>query len=84
MAFFPASLLERLGRSRKLKAYRQARAEALSDAELTDMGLETMPVGPLCPRQPLQILTRGRLVGPPPAGFSQPGHGCRCGHSLRH
>ena len=36
MTFFPASLLERLGRSRKLKAYRQVRAEAeaLSDEDL--------------------------------------------------
>lgn len=42
MTFLPAALLERLGRSRTLKAYRRARAEAeaLSDAELADMGLK--------------------------------------------
>ena len=45
MAFFLASLLERLGLSRKLKAYRQARAEALSDAELTVMGLKRCQLG---------------------------------------
>ncbi len=47
MAFFPASLLERLGRSRKLQAYRRARAEAeaLSDAELTDISLKRCQLG---------------------------------------
>ena len=47
MTFFPASLLERLGRSRKLNAYRQGRAEAeaLSDADLADMGLKRYQLG---------------------------------------
>ena len=47
MIFLPAALLERLGRSRKLKAYRQIRAEAeaLSDAELADMGLKRYQLG---------------------------------------
>ena len=47
MTFLPASLLERLGRSRKLKAYRRARteAEALSDADLADMGLNRYQLG---------------------------------------
>lgn len=47
MSFLPAALLERLGRSRKLKAYRRARAaaEALSDAELADMGLRRYQLG---------------------------------------
>ena len=47
MTFFPASLLERLGRSRKLKAYRRARAEAeaLSDEDLADMGLKRYQLG---------------------------------------
>jgi uncharacterized protein YjiS (DUF1127 family) len=47
MTFLPASLLHRLGRSRKLKAYRQARAEAeaLSDADLADMGLKRYQLG---------------------------------------
>ena len=47
MTFLPASLLERLGRSRKLKAYRMARAEAeaLSDADLADMGLKRYQLG---------------------------------------
>ena len=47
MTFLPASLLERLGRSRKLKAYRRARAEAeaLSDADLADMGLTRYQLG---------------------------------------
>jgi len=47
MTFLPASLLERLGRSRKLKAYRQARAEAeaLSDVDLADMGLKRYQLG---------------------------------------
>ena len=47
MIFLPAALLEKLGRSRKLKAYRQARAEAeaLSDAELADMGLKRYQLG---------------------------------------
>ena len=47
MTFFPAALLHRLGRSRKLKAYRQARAaaEALSDADLADMGLKRYQLG---------------------------------------
>ena len=47
MAFFPASLLERLGRSQKLQAYRRARAEAeaLSDAELTDIRLKRCQLG---------------------------------------
>jgi len=47
MTFLPASLLERLGRSRKLKAYRRARAEAeaLSDAELADIGLKRYQLG---------------------------------------
>lgn len=40
-------LFERLARSRKLKAYRQMRAaaEALSDAELADMGLKRYQLG---------------------------------------
>jgi uncharacterized protein YjiS (DUF1127 family) len=47
MTFLPASLLERLGRSRKLKAYHRARAEAeaLSDADLADMGLKRYQLG---------------------------------------
>ena len=47
MNFLPASLLEKLGRSRKLRAYRRARAEAeaLSDAELADMGLKRYQLG---------------------------------------
>lgn len=47
MTFLPASLLERLGRSRKLKAYRRARAEAeaLSDEDLADMGLKRYQLG---------------------------------------
>lgn len=47
MTFFPASLLERLGRSRKLKAYRRARAEAeaLSDEDLADIGLKRYQLG---------------------------------------
>ncbi len=47
MTFLPAALLQRLGRSRKLKAYRRARAEAeaLSDAELADMGLKRYQLG---------------------------------------
>ena len=47
MTFLPASLLHRLGRSRKLKAYRKARAEAeaLSDADLADMGLKRYQLG---------------------------------------
>jgi len=47
VSFLPAALLERLGRSRKLKAYRRARAaaEALSDAELADMGLRRYQLG---------------------------------------
>ena len=47
MTFFPASLLHRLGRSRKLKAYHRARAEAeaLSDADLADMGLKRYQLG---------------------------------------
>lgn len=47
MSFLPAALIERLGRSRKLKAYRRARAaaEALSDAELADMGLRRYQLG---------------------------------------
>ena len=47
MNLLPASLLARLGRSRKLKAYRKARAEAeaLSDADLADMGLKRYQLG---------------------------------------
>ena len=47
MTFLPAALLERLGRSRKLKAYRRARAEAeaLSDADLADIGLKRYQLG---------------------------------------
>lgn len=47
MTLLPAALLERLGRSRTLKAYRRARAEAeaLSDAELADMGLKRYQLG---------------------------------------
>lgn len=47
MTFLPASLLERLGRSRKLKAYHRARAEAeaLSDADLADIGLKRYQLG---------------------------------------
>jgi uncharacterized protein YjiS (DUF1127 family) len=43
----PRGLFERLARSRKLKAYRQIRAaaEALSDAELADMGLKRYQLG---------------------------------------
>ena len=47
MNFLPGALLERLGRSRKLRAYRRARAEAeaLSDADLADMGLKRYQLG---------------------------------------
>lgn len=47
MNILPAALLKSLGRSRKLKAYRQVRAEAeaLSDAELADMGLKRYQLG---------------------------------------
>lgn len=47
MTFFPASLLERLGRNRKLRAYRKVRAEAeaLSDEDLADMGLKRYQLG---------------------------------------
>jgi uncharacterized protein YjiS (DUF1127 family) len=47
MNLFPAALLQGMGRSRKLKAYRRARAEteALSDAELADMGLKRYQLG---------------------------------------
>ena len=47
MTFFPASLLERLDRSRKRKAYRKVRAEAeaLSDEDLADMGLKRYQLG---------------------------------------
>jgi uncharacterized protein YjiS (DUF1127 family) len=47
MTFLPASLLLRLGRSRKLRAYHRARAEAeaLSDADLADMGLKRYQLG---------------------------------------
>ena len=47
MTFLPAFLLERLGRSRKLKAYRQVRAEAeaRSDEDLADMGLKRYQLG---------------------------------------
>ena len=43
----PRGLFERLARSRKLRAYRQIRAaaEALSDAELADMGLKRYQLG---------------------------------------
>jgi uncharacterized protein YjiS (DUF1127 family) len=43
----PRGPLERLARSRRLKAYRQIRAaaEALSDAELADMGLKRYQLG---------------------------------------
>ena len=43
----PRGLFERLARSRKLKAYRQIRAaaEALSDADLADMGLKRYQLG---------------------------------------
>ena len=43
----PRGLFERLARSRKLKAYRliRAEAEALSDAELADMGLKRYQLG---------------------------------------
>ena len=47
MSLFRGGLFERLARSRKLKAYRQIRAEAeaLSDAELADMGLKRYQLG---------------------------------------
>jgi|GEM_PF-1663040 len=47
MTVFPAALLQRLGRSRTLKAYRKARAEAeaLSDEDLADMGLKRYQLG---------------------------------------
>jgi len=47
MSFLPATLLERLGRSRKLKAYRRLRAEAeaMSDEDLADMGLRRYQLG---------------------------------------
>jgi hypothetical protein len=40
-------LFERLARGRKLKAYRQVRAaaEAISDAELADMGMKRYQLG---------------------------------------
>jgi uncharacterized protein YjiS (DUF1127 family) len=40
-------LFERLARSRKLRSYRQLRAaaEALTDAELADMGLKRYQLG---------------------------------------
>jgi uncharacterized protein YjiS (DUF1127 family) len=45
--FLPLSLFEKLGRSRKLKAYRQMRveAESLTDAELADMGIKRYQLG---------------------------------------
>jgi uncharacterized protein YjiS (DUF1127 family) len=45
--FLPLSLFEKLGRSRKLKAYRQMRAEAeaLTNAELADMGVKRYQLG---------------------------------------
>jgi hypothetical protein len=56
MTFFPGSLLERLGRSRKLKAYRLAWAEAevLSYAELNYMGLERCQLGHLARASPFR------------------------------
>jgi uncharacterized protein YjiS (DUF1127 family) len=44
---FARGLFERLARSRKLKAYRQLRAEAeaLSDADLADMGIKRYQLG---------------------------------------
>ena len=43
----PRGLFERLARSRKLKAYRRMRAEAeaLTDADLADMGLKRYQLG---------------------------------------
>jgi uncharacterized protein YjiS (DUF1127 family) len=45
MSFFPLGQL--LRRSRRLKAYRQARseAEAMSDADLADIGLKRWQLG---------------------------------------
>ena len=47
MSFLPAALLEKMGRSRKLRAYRRVRAEAeaLTDADLADMGLKRYQLG---------------------------------------
>ena len=47
MIYRQRGLFERLARSRKLKAYRQIRAEAeaLTDAELADMGLKRYQLG---------------------------------------
>lgn len=47
MSFHPRGLFERLARSRKLKAYRRmrAQAEALTDADLADMGLKRYQLG---------------------------------------
>ncbi len=47
MTFNPLGLFDRLGRSRRLKAYRQIRAEAesLSNADLADMGLKRYQLG---------------------------------------
>lgn len=47
MSRSPRSLFERLARSRKLRSYRQLRAaaEALTDAELADMGLKRYQLG---------------------------------------
>jgi uncharacterized protein YjiS (DUF1127 family) len=44
---FDLPLAERIGRSRRLKAYRRALAEvqALSDAELADIGLKRAYLG---------------------------------------
>jgi uncharacterized protein YjiS (DUF1127 family) len=47
VSLFARGLFDRLARSRKLKAYRQMRAEAeaLSDADLADMGLKRYQLG---------------------------------------
>jgi uncharacterized protein YjiS (DUF1127 family) len=47
MSFLQLGLILDLSRSRRLKAYRQARTEfeALSDADLADMGLKRYQLG---------------------------------------
>ena len=49
MTVFPATLLEGLGRSQKLKACRKVRAEAeaLSDKDLADTGLKRYQLAPV-------------------------------------
>lgn len=47
MSRSPRGLFERLARSQKLRSYRQLRAatEALTDADLADMGLKRYQLG---------------------------------------